>query len=448
MGQDAMSEHGAPMSGSAPAIASTVDAGVGADLTSGLAAMRLWLQETRHKVYVVIAVVVIGLGSMWVFTEGVNPSTEDAQVDGHSVVISPRVPGYVQQMLVDDNTIVRQGDLMIQLDPADYRARVEQARAALEVARARAASLEITVPFTEGTTTSATSAAAAQLAADESDLTRATATYQQQSTAELHFVEANIAARKAELDKADMDVKRTNSLAEQSEISRQQYDAYVAVSQVARNQWQAAQERLEATRHEAEAAQASQEIARAKVTRSKAELRQSKAQELQSGVRKADYQSALADVEESKAALDQALLNLSYTSLHAPIGGMVTRRTVEPGQQFSAGQSMFALVPLDKIWITANLKETQLARVQPGQRVRIKVDTYGRQIFYGTVDSIASSTGSRQALLPPENATGNFVKVVQRVPVKIYVDLSRQNRDVLRPGMSVEVKVETNGWFF
>jgi membrane fusion protein, multidrug efflux system len=448
MGQDTMSEHAAPMSGSAPAIASPEDPGVGADLTSGLTAMRLWLQETRHKVYVVIVVVVIGLGSMWVFTEGVNPSTEDAQVDGHSVVISPRVPGYVQQMLVDDNTIVRQGDLMIQLDPADYRARVEQAHAALEVARARAASLEITVPFTEGTTASATSAAAAQLAADESDLTRATATYQQQSTAELHFAEANIAARKAELDKADMDVKRTNSLAEQSEISRQQYDAYVAVSQVARNEWQAAQERLEATRHEAEAAQASQEIARAKVTRSKAELRQSKAQELQSGVRKADYQSALADVEESKAALDQALLNLSYTSLHAPIGGMVTKRTVEPGQQFSAGQSMFVLVPLDKIWITANLKETQLARVQPGQRVRIKVDTYGYKTFYGTVDSIASSTGSRQALLPPENATGNFVKVVQRVPVKIYVDLNRRNRDVLRPGMSVEVKVETNGWFF
>jgi membrane fusion protein, multidrug efflux system len=448
MGQDTMSEHAAPMSGSAPAIASPEDPGVGADLTSGLTAMRLWLQETRHKVYVVIVVVVIGIGSMWVFTEGVNPSTEDAQVDGHSVVISPRVPGYVQQMLVDDNTIVRQGDLMIQLDPADYRARVEQAHAALEVARARAASLEITVPFTEGTTASATSAAAAQLAADESDLTRATATYQQQSTAELHFAEANIAARKAELDKADMDVKRTNSLAEQSEISRQQYDAYVAVSQVARNEWQAAQERLEATRHEAEAAQASQEIARAKVTRSKAELRQSKAQELQSGVRKADYQSALADVEESKAALDQALLNLSYTSLHAPIGGMVTKRTVEPGQQFSAGQSMFVLVPLDKIWITANLKETQLARVQPGQRVRIKVDTYGHKTFYGTVDSIASSTGSRQALLPPENATGNFVKVVQRVPVKIHVDLNRRNRDVLRPGMSVEVKVETNGWFF
>jgi membrane fusion protein, multidrug efflux system len=443
-----MTETTAPVSSSASAAELSMGPGAPATLASRLHGLADWLKETRHKAYVLIALLVIALASIWVFTEGVNPSTEDAQVDGHSVVISPRVPGYVQKMLIDDNTVVKQGDLMIQLDRADYQAKVEQARAALEVARAKAASLKITVPFTEGTTTSATSAATAQLTVDESDLIRATAAYQQQSTAELRFSEANIAARKAELDKADMDVKRTSSLAEQSEISRQQFDAYVAVAQVARNEWLAAQERLDATRREAEAAKAAQEMARAKVTRSQAELRQSKAQELQSGVRKADYQSALADVEQAKAALDQALLNLSYTSLRAPIGGMVTKRTVEPGQQFSAGQSMFTLVPLDKIWITANLKETQLARVRPGQRVRIQVDTYGSKTFYGTIDSIASSTGSRQALLPPENATGNFVKVVQRVPVKIYVAQDAQNRDVLRPGMSVEAKVETDRWSF
>lgn len=436
--------------GSASTPGSGASTGVVAPATSAgrLHALGDWLKDTRHKVYVLVALLVIGLALVWIFTEGVNPSTDDAQVDGHSIVISPRVPGYVLKMLIDDNTVVKQDDLMIQLDPADYQARVEQARAALQVAQARAASLKITVPFTEGTTTSATSAATAQLAADESDLVRATATYEQESTAELRFAEANVAARKAESDKADMDVKRTNSLAEQSEISKQQYDAYVATAQVARNDWLAAQQRLDATKREAEAAQAAQEAARAKVARSHAEVKQSKAQELQSDVRKADYQSALADVEQAKAALDQAQLNLSYTSLRAPIGGMVTKRTVEPGQQFSAGQSMFTLVPLDKIWITANLKETQLARVRPGQRVKIEVDTYGHKTFFGTVDSIASSTGSRQALLPPENATGNFVKVVQRVPVKIYVTQDVQNRDVLRPGMSVEVKVETDRWFF
>jgi membrane fusion protein (multidrug efflux system) len=443
-----MAETAPPRLSPAPGPEPSLGAGEPAIIKDRLHAVAQWLKDTRHKVYVLVPLVLVALAFTWVFTEDVNPGTDDAQVDGHSVVISPRVPGYVQRMLIDDNTVVRQDDLMIQLDPADYQARVEQARAALQVAGARAASLKITVPFTEGTTTSATSAAEAQLLVDEADLIRATATYEQLTTAELKFAEANIAARKAEMDKADMDVNRTSSLAEQSEISRQQYDAYVATAQVARNEWLAAHQRLDATKREADAAKAAQEMARAKVIRSQAEVRQSKAQELQSGVRKADYQSALADVEQAKAALDQARLNLSYTGLRAPINGMVTKRTVEPGQQFAAGQAMFTLVPLDKIWITANLKETQLARIRPGQKVKIQVDTYGDKALFGVVDSIASSTGSRQALLPPENATGNFVKVVQRIPVKIYVTQTTETREVLRPGMNVEVKVETDSWFF
>jgi membrane fusion protein, multidrug efflux system len=358
------------------------------------------------------------------------------------------VPGYVEKMNIDDNTVVKTGDLMIQLDPADYQARVDQARAALAVAQARAASLKITVPFTVGTTTSATSAAEAQVTADEADLSRATTTYDRLSVSELKFAEANVAARKAEMDKADMDVKRTQPLAEQSEISRQQYDAYVAVAQVTRNDWIAAQQRLEATKREAEAAKAAEDAARASVIRARAEVRESKAQELQSGVRKADYQSALADVQQAQATLDQALLNLSYTQLRAPMNSMVTKRTVEPGQQFAAGQSMFALVPLDKIWITANFKETQMAHVRAGQHVRIRVDAYDGKSFDGVVDSIASSTGSREALLPPENATGNFVKVVQRIPVKILVDRNSDSAAVLRPGMNVEAKIRTSAWIF
>jgi membrane fusion protein, multidrug efflux system len=257
-----------------------------------------------------------------------------------------------------------------------------------------------------------------------------------------------MAARKAEMEKAEMDVKRTESLAQQSEISKQQYDAYVATAQVVRNDWLAAQQRLEADRQDAAAAKSAVETARANLSRAKAQVRQSRAQELQSGVRKADYESALADVQQAKALLDQARLNLSYTQLRAPIHGVVTRRTVEPGQQFSAGQAMFELVPLDKIWVTANFKETQMAHVRPGQHVRISVDAYDGKSFDGIVDSIASSTGSRQALLPPENATGNFVKVVQRIPVKILVERNQDSAAVLRPGMNVEVKIRTTSWFF
>jgi membrane fusion protein (multidrug efflux system) len=402
----------------------------------------------RNKLYVLLAVIVLAAGFFWVFTEDVNPSTDDAQVDGHSIVIAPRVPGYVQKMLIDDNTRVKQGDLMIQLDPADYQAKVDEARAALQVAEARAAALKITVPFTIGTTSSATVAASAQVEAERSELASAEATYRRLSTSELKFAEANIAARKAELDKADSDVKRTRTLAEQSEISRQQFDAYLATDEVARNEWLAAQQKLDATKREAEAAKAAQDTAHARVAQGEAEVRQSKAQQLESGVRKADYQSALADVEQAKATLNQALLNLSYTQLRAPMNATVTKRTVEPGQQFAVGQAMFNLVPLDEIWITANLKETQIARVRPGQKVTIDVDTYGHQTFSGVIDSIASSTGSRQALLPPENATGNFVKVVQRIPVKILVHQNPNDGDVLRPGMNVEVKIRTSWSMF
>ncbi len=431
-------QSGSPAASSAPSEQSTL----------AVRARNAAAWAAGNKLYVLLAVIVLAVGFFWVFTEDVNPGTDDAQVDGHSIVISPRVPGYVQKMLIDDNTRVKQGDLMIQLAPADYQAKVDEARAALQVAEARAAALKIAVPFTIGTTSSATIAASAQVEAERSELASAEATYQRLSTSELKFAEANIAARKAELDKADSDVKRTRTLAELSEISRQQFDAYLATDEVARNEWLAAQQKLDATKREAEAAKAAQDTAHARIAQGEAEVRQSKAQQLESGVRKADYQSALADVEQAKATLNQALLNLSYTQLRAPMNATVTKRTVEPGQQFAVGQAMFDLVPLDEIWITANLKETQMAHVRPGQKVRIDVDTYGHKTFYGVVDSIASSTGSRQALLPPENATGNFVKVVQRIPVKILVHQGSNDGDVLRPGMNVEVKVKTSWWMF
>jgi membrane fusion protein, multidrug efflux system len=401
---------------------------------------------SRSIFYVLIGAAALAGILFWVFTEDINPSTDDAQVDGHSIVISPRVPGYVKQLLIDDNTVVKKGDLMVQLDPADYQAKVDAARAALQVADAKAAALKITVPFTEGSTSSATLAASAQVDAERSELASAQATYQRLSTSELRFAEANVAARKAELDRAQSDVQRTRALAEQSEISRQQFDAYTATEQVAQNEWLAAQQRLEATKREAEAAKAAEDTAQSRIEQGSAEVRERRAQELQSSVRKADYQSALAEVQQAAATLSQAELDLSYTQLRAPVGGTVTKRVVEQGQEYAVGQAMFSLVPLNAIWITANLKETQMAHVRPGQKVKIRVDTYGRQEFYGVVDSIASSTGSRQALLPPENATGNFVKVVQRIPVKILVHPDEKDRDVLRPGMNVEVTIQTGWW--
>jgi len=230
-----------------------------------------WVRE--HKLYVLFAAIALVGALFWVFTGDINPSTDDAQVDGNAIVISPRVSGYVEKMLIDDNTVVKQGDLMIQLDPADYQARVDHARAALQVAEARAASLKIAVPFTEGTTSSATLAASAQLEAERSELASAAADYERLSTSELRFAQANIDARKAQLDKADADVKRTRTLADDSEISRQQFDAYVAADEVARNEWLAAQERLNSTKREAEAAKAAQDTAKSRVAQGQAEVK-------------------------------------------------------------------------------------------------------------------------------------------------------------------------------
>jgi membrane fusion protein (multidrug efflux system) len=408
---------------------------------------RLGAWVRRYILFILLAAVCLAAALFWVFTEDVNPRTDDAQVDGHSVVISPRVPGYVRRLLIDDNTIVKQGDLMVELDPADYQAKVDEARASLRVAEAKAAGLKISVPFTEGSTSSATVAASAQVDAERSELASAQATYQRLSTSELRFAEATVAARKAELDRAESDVKRTRGLAEDSEISRQQFDAYVAAEAVARNEWLAAQQRLEATKRDAEAAKAAEDTASSRIEQGVAEVRERKAQELQSGVRKADYQSALEEVQQAGATLSQALLDLSYTQLRAPLSGTVTKRVVEPGQQYAVGQAMFSLVPLDEVWVTANFKETQMAHVRAGQNVRIEVDTYGGKVSYGVVGSIASSTGSREALLPPENATGNFVKVVQRIPVKIRVHQNPSDAEVLRSGMNVEVTIQT-GWQF
>jgi membrane fusion protein, multidrug efflux system len=430
-----------------PAVTETSEFGHTRDAVRNYTAGGLnWV--VRNKFYVLVAAIAILAIFFWVSGEDVNPTTDDAEVDGDSIVISPRVSGYVQKMLIDDNIAVKQGDLLIQLDPADYRAKVDQARSALAVAEARADSLKITVPFTAGTTSSATLAAIAQLDAERAELQRATATFDRLSTSELKFAEANIAARKAEMDKADSDVQRTRALADDSEISHQQFDAYLATDQVARNDWLAAQQRLEATKREADAAKAAVAATQSKIAEGEAEVRRSKSQELQTGVRKADYESALADIEQAKATLAQAELNLGYTQIRAPMDGIVTKRTVDPGQQFAVGQAMFEVVPLDRIWVTANFKETQMARVRPGQKVRIQVDAYGHKTFTGVVQSIASSTGSRQALLPPENATGNFVKVVQRIPVKILVSQNVKSGEVLRVGMNVEVKIMTGGWIW
>jgi membrane fusion protein (multidrug efflux system) len=211
---------------------------------------------------------------------------------------------------------------------------------------------------------------------------------------------------------------------------------------VAQDDLASTEQQLAAAEQNVDIAQATMKSSKAREARSQSLLLESKAREQQVPITEATYKSAQAAVERARAVWDQAQLNLGYTTIRAPINGQVTQLTVHIGQYVLPGSLLFTLVPLDQVYITADFKETQMDGVHPGQRAKVHVDTYNRD-FEGVVDSIASAAGSRQALLPPQNATGNFIKVVQRIPVKILVMQSSDSRLILRPGMNVEATIYT-----
>ena len=330
------------------------------------------------------------LGSVW-FVNRNRVSTDDAQVDGHLVPVSSRIYGSVEKVHAEDNRAVKAGDLLVAIDPRDVQARLDQAKAALAQAKA-------------------------QVEGARAELERGKVAFQQARSSDLETAQANLDSRKASLDKARMDVQRMQPLAARQEISAQQFDGYRTQADVADGEWRAATQRLASLHREAD-------IRKVTVTAAEARLA-----------------SAQAQVDAARASQDGLELQLSYTKILAPVEGVVTRRFVEMGQTIQPGQGLLTLIPLHQTWVTANFKETQIARMRPGQEVEVKVDMNGATLK-GRVDSIAGSTGSRMSLLPPENAVGNFVKVVQRIPVKIRIDEAEAGKVILRPGMNVEVTV-------
>jgi membrane fusion protein (multidrug efflux system) len=262
------------------------------------------------------------------------------------------------------------------------------------------------------------------------------------ATANLLQAKAEVAVKRATSDRAQADLERYQPLLGTGDVSKFQFDAVDAAARVAQNDLAAAEQQLSAAQQNVEIARATTNSSKARVERSQSLLLETKAREQQVPITEATYKSALAAVERAKAAWDQARLNLGYTTIQAPISGQVTQLTVHLGQYVVPGNLLFTLVPLNEVYVTANFKETQLDGVRTGQRANIHVDTYDRD-FDGVVDSIAGAAGSRQALLPPQNATGNFIKVVQRIPVKILVKQGNDSRFVLRPGMNVEATIYT-----
>ena len=369
-------------------------------------------------------------------------STDDAEVDGHIVPIASKISGTVSEVLIHDNETVKAGQVLVRIDPRDYQSRVDQAKAALDLAQARARGAEVGIPLTQETTDTTISGADAQLAGALANYDKSKVTFERDSSADLEFARDNVATQQANNERAQADLTRMKPLMEKGEISQQQYDAYLAAARMADSQLSAAKEKLSSAQKGAEIARQSMLAAKAQVEQAHAMVQQSEANHKQVSIHEADHQSAVAAVAAAQADLEAAELELSYATITAPSDGVVTRKSVEAGQIIQPGQGLFTLIPLNDVWVTANFKETQLAKVRPGQKAEIDVDMYG-QTINGYVDSIAGATGSRLSLLPPENATGNYVKVVQRIPVKILLDPNSADKTILRPGMNVEATIIT-----
>jgi membrane fusion protein (multidrug efflux system) len=361
-------------------------------------------------------------------------------VDGHVSAVASKVSGTVVEVLVKDNQAVKAGEALLRIDPRDYQVKVKIAAAAVVQAQSQARSAHAVVPWTTEATESGVAAATAHLADANAELERARLSVESASGPDLAFAEANVRTRQASHERAQADLARMKPLVEKAEISRQQFDAYTAAARVAESELQAAQEKLASARKDVPIKQASLAAAQTRVQQAQAAVENAGANRRQVPVRAADAGTASAAVEAARANLEQAELQLSYTTIYAPVSGVVTRKSVEQGNVVSPGQSLMAIITLDDVWVTANFKETQLSEVRPGQRAEIKIDMYGSTVS-GRVDSIASATGSRLSLFPPENATGNFVKIVQRIPVKILLDKSADL--TLRPGMNAEVAIFT-----
>jgi len=369
-------------------------------------------------------------------------STDDAQVDGHITPIASKVYGRVQGVLVDDNQPVKAGQILVKIDPRDYQAALDQAKAALALAESEAKSAGVDVPRTAENVQSGSSSADAQLLGAQADLEKAQVSYQQAQTSDLAYAKANVDKSQANAALAQADLARYKPLLDKGEISQQQYDGAKANADATASALKADQEKLGQAQRNIDVMKAQMDAAKARVQQAHAAVEAAQADKKQVNMRTADAQAKVAKVEQARASLEAAQLNLSYTDVVAPVDGVATHKQVEPGQIVQAGQGLMVVVPLQNVWVTANFKETQLRKMRSGQEAEVKVDTYG-QTFKGHVDSIAGATGSVLSLLPPENATGNYVKVVQRIPVKIVLDPIPPDKAVLRPGMNVDATVIT-----
>jgi membrane fusion protein, multidrug efflux system len=367
----------------------------------------------------IVAVLVIAGLLLWRYLSSYE-STDDAQADVHLYPVSARVSGYVVRVNVDDNQWVEKGTVLVEIDPKDYEVAVAQAQASLANSEGTAQSLNITVPITSVNTSSQLRFTASGVEDASAGVTAA----ERQLTA----AHAQLQAAEANDVKAQDDLHRYKQLVDRREVSQQIYDQALAAAK-------SSTATVAAARASDSAAEQFVQQARSRLTQADANRQYAETGPQQVSSTRARVRAAIADVEQKRALLEQAQLNLGYTKILAPVTGEVNK-TVVVGMNVEQGQQLLTVVPLDEVWVTANFKETQLKRMQVGQKAEIHVDSSGRTLK-GHVDSIAGATGPLFSLLPPENATGNYVKIVQRVPVKIVLDPGENRDRRLRPGMNV-----------
>ena len=395
----------------------------------------------RRGLFAGAILVLLALAALFFYYHN-RESTDDAQIDGHITPISSKIYGRISNVLVKDNQQVKAGQILAQIDPADYQAAVDQSKGALDLAEAEARSAGVDIPRTSEDVASGNSSANAQLEGARADLMKAQSTYEQSQSADLALAQANIAKSRANAELAKADLERYRPLMEKGEISKQQFDAAKANADATASGLAADEQKFAQAQRNIDVSRAELEASQARVAMAQAGVGTARADSRKVAMRSADAQAKLGKVEQQRAALNAAQLNLSYCNIVAPVDGVVTHKVVEPGEVVQQGQGLMVVVPLSDVWVTANFKETQLKKMRVGQKAYVDVDTYGKT-FSGHVDSISGATGAVLSLLPPENATGNYVKVVQRIPVKIVLDPVSADVAILRPGMNADVTVIT-----
>ena len=398
--------------------------------------------RTAFKWIIVLAV----LGGLGVFGYGVwqrlsvEESTDDAQIDGTIVPLSSRITGNVVAVMAQDEVPVKAGDVLVQLDTKDLQVALAKAKADLADAQATLESARSDVPAASVSSTSGISNARS----GKEDASAAVSSAEQQLgvlRAHLSVVQANVRVAQANRNKTAQDVERYRALVAKDEISRETFDQAVSAEQAASATVDSQQAAVTEAQQNIAVAERAVEQSRARLSQADSQVEAAKAGPEQVKGTEARAQAAQARVAQKRAEVDQAELNLSYATITAPITGIVGRKSVDAGQNVAAGQQLIVIVALDDIWVSANFKETQLKDMRIGQKASFEVDANGRT-YTGKVERIAGASGAKFSLLPPENATGNYVRVVQRIPVRISIDPGQNNDHALRPGMSVTPKVQ------